>query len=577
MLLGFRKRKFIMSQASEQNHNTVGHSIGRMLMRHGIHEFFGQALPQGLSMAFEDLGIRQVTYRTENGGGYMADGYARVCRRPGVMIAQNGPAATLVVAALAEALKSSIPLVVLLQEVPLKNEDRNAFQEFDHIRLFSACSKWTRRVHLVERVEDYVDQAFAVACSGRPGPVVLLLPNDMLGLPAAPETRTASLGHYPLDPVMPGRDVVRAVAQHLAASRNPVVMVGGGVHLSGACAAVADLQERFSLPVATTVMGKGAVDERHPLSLGVIANATGPGSASRYQRPILEEADFVLLVGTRTDQNATDSWTLYPKNAQFAHIDMDGLEVGRNYEALRVVGDARLTLEAIAEELSAMDCGPRRAARAGMEARIAEGRAKYEQQLAAMFDNSATPLHPVQIMTELQKILTPDSIVVADASFSSIWATNNLTSLRSGMRFITPRGMAGLGWGLPMAMGAAIAEPEAPIYVITGDGGFAHVWSELEVAARENLKITCIVINNGVLGYVRSSEQVRYGRNSTAITMSPMDHTLVAQACGLEGLRVHTHAELLPALHHARDSKKAVLIEVMCTPDAPPITDFVGK
>ena len=129
-----------------EKHNTVGHSIGRMLLRHGIHEFFGQGLPQGLSLPFEELGLRQIAYRTENGGGYMADGYARVSKRPGVMIAQNGPAATLVVAPLAEALKSSIPLVVMLQEIPLKNEDRNAFQEFDHVRLFSACSKWTRRV-----------------------------------------------------------------------------------------------------------------------------------------------------------------------------------------------------------------------------------------------------------------------------------------------------------------------------------------------------------------------------------------------------------------------------------------------
>lgn len=208
------------------------------------------------------------------------------------MIAQNGPAATLVVAPLAEALKSSIPLVVMLQEIPLKNEDRNAFQEFDHVRLFSACSKWTRRVHTADRVEDYVDQAFAVACSGRPGPVVLLFPNDMLGMPAEPEKRGIPLGHYPLDPVMPPLDAVRGVAERLLSSRNPVIVAGGGVHLSSACAALAGLQEHFSLPVATTVMGKGGVDERHPLSLGVLANATAPVlpdaiSGPSLRRPIL--------------------------------------------------------------------------------------------------------------------------------------------------------------------------------------------------------------------------------------------------------------------------------------------------
>lgn len=261
-----------------------------MLLRHGLREFFGQGLPQGLSLPFEELGLRQIAYRTENGGGYMADGYARVSKRPGVMIAQNGPAATLVVAPLAEALKSSIPLVVMLQEIPLKNEDRNAFQEFDHVRLFSACSKWTRRVHTADRVEDYVDQPSRWPVPAA-RPVVLLFPNDMLGMPAEPEKRGIPLGHYPLDPVMPPLDAVRGVAERLLSSRNPVIVAGGGVHLSSACAALAGLQEHFSLPVATTVMGKGGVDERHPLSLGVLANATGPGSAGRHQRPSLRRPD----------------------------------------------------------------------------------------------------------------------------------------------------------------------------------------------------------------------------------------------------------------------------------------------
>ena len=180
-------------------------------------------------------------------------------------------------------------------------------------------------------------------------------------------------------------------------------------------------------------------------------------------------------------------------------------------------------------------------------------------------------------MAALENVLTPDSIVASDASFSSIWITNYLTSRRSGMRFLTPRGRAGLGWGIPMAMGAAVAEPEAPIYCVTGDGGFAHVWSEIEVAKRENLKVTIIVLNNGVLGYVRTTEFLRYGKNSTSITISPIDHTLVAKACGMESIRVETFEELQLALDRARTARGSVLIDVLCTPDAPPITDFVGK
>ena len=494
-----------------EKHNTVGHSIGRMLLRHGIHEFFGQGLPQGLSLPFEELGLRQIAYRTENGGGYMADGYACVSKRPGVMIAQNGPAATLVVAPLAEALKSSIPLVVMLQEIPLKNEDRNAFQEFDHVRLFSACSKWTRRVHTADRVEDYVDQAFAVACSGRPGPVVLLFPNDMLGMPAEPEKRGIPLGHYPLDPVMPPLDAVRGVAERLLSSRNPVIVAGGGVHLSSACAALAGLQEHFSLPVATTVMGKGGVDERHPLSLGVLANATGPGSAGRHQRPILEEADFILLVGTRTDQNATDSWTLYPSDAVFAHIDMDSGEVGRNYEAIRLVGDARLTLEALADVMKTMDGGKRRTARAALEARIAAGRAAHDAEMASFLSNAGEPLHPAQVIAAaLQAVLTPGKHCCGGRQLLVHLGEQPRVSADaiSSRRAAWPSSAK----GLPMALGAAVAEPEASIYCITGDGGFAHVWSEMEVAARSNLKVTTIIAeqrHSGIRGVFESS---RYGK-----------------------------------------------------------------
>lgn len=309
----------------------------------------------------------------------------------------------------------------------------------------------------------------------------------------------------------------------------------------------------------------------------MLANATGPGSAGRHQRPILEEADFILLVGTRTDQNATDSWTLYPSDAVFAHIDMDSGEVGRNYEAIRLVGDARLTLEALADVMKTIDGGKRRTARAALEARIAAGRAAHDAEMASFLSNAGEPLHPAQVMAALQAVLTPESIVVADASFSSIWATNNLVSLRSGMRFITPRGMAGLGWGLPMALGAAVAEPEAPIYCITGDGGFAHVWSEMEVAARSNLKVTLIVLNNGILGYVKCSEKLRYGKNSTSVDIFPIDHVALARACGLQGIRVEHAEELLPALEQARLSETSTLIEVMCSGDCPPITDFVGK
>lgn len=349
------------------------------------------------------------------------------------------------------------------------------------------------------------------------------------------------------------------------------------MHLSSACAALAGLQEHFSLPVATTVMGKGGVDERHPLSLGVLANATAPVLPDAISGPSLRRQILSCWWGTRTDQNATDSWTLYPSDAVFAHIDMDSGEVGRNYEAIRLVGDARLTLEALADVMKTMDGGKRRTARAALEARIAAGRAAHDAEMASFLSNAGEPLHPAQVMAALQAVLTPESIVVAGRQLLVHLGDEQprVAAQRDAVHHAARHGRARLGPA--MALGAAVAEPEAPIYCITGDGGFAHVWSEMEVAARSNLKVTTIVLNNGILGYVKCSEKLRYGKNSTSVDIFPIDHVALAQACGLQGIRVEHAEELLPALEQARLSETSTLIEVMCSGDCPPITDFVGK
>jgi acetolactate synthase-1/2/3 large subunit len=479
---------------------TVAHALAAGLKRNGVTHIFGQSLPSILILAAEESGIKQIAYRQENAGGYMADAYARLTGKPGIVAAQNGPAATLLVPPLAECLKASVPVIALVQEVNRDHTDRNAFQEFDHFQLFSSCAKWVRRVTEPSRAEDYLDMAFATACSGRPGPVALLLPADMLLEKAMPGGRTASLGHFPLDPTVAAPEHVEAAAAKLAKAGKPLIIAGGGVHLSGASHILAKIQEEFSLPVATTVMGKGSVSETHPLSLGVVGYFMGPYSATRYLRPMVTGADVIMLIGSRTNQNGTDSWTLYPKDAKYIHLDLDGQEIGRNYEAdVRLLGDARLTLAALHAALGRQDMAARKAARAGIEKRIAEGRAKGRDENAAVRLSDEQPVRPERIMEELNKRLTPNSVVLSDASYSSIWIANYLTCLEPGMRFITPRGIAGLGWGLPYALGGRVARPGDPVYVLMGDGGFGHVWSEMETAVRMKLKVTAILINNGVL------------------------------------------------------------------------------
>ena len=195
-----------------------------------------------------------------------------------------------------------------------------------------------------------------------------------------------------------------------------------------------------------------------------------------------------------------------------------------------------------------------------------------------MLTSDAVPIRPERIMRELDEILTPESLVVADASYSSIWAANYLTAKRAGMRFLAGRGLAGLGWGLPAAIGTKVAHPDREVFCITGDGAFAHVWAELETAKRMGVKVTVIVLNNQILGYQWHAEDALYGDHTDACQLEPVDHAAIARACGCEGIRVEKPGDFRPALDRARQSQITTVIDVIIDPKAyPPITVYEGK
>lgn len=552
--------------------------LAKALQRHGVTEIFGQSIPSKLFLAGAELGIRQLAYRTENAGAAMADAYARTSGRVSVVAAQNGPAATLLVAGLGEALKASIPVVAIVQDVPTTARERNAFQELDHITMFSAVSRWVKRVDDVNRLEDYVDMAFMAAASGHPGPAVLLVPVDVLDQTVTTRSeRTACLGHYPLDRSVGDPQAVAEAAECLAQAKRPIIIAGGGIHGSRAYEPLARLQA-MGFPVATTLMGKGAVDETQPLSVGVVGYFMGPRSRSEGMRSLVTEADVVFLVGNRTNQNGTDSWQLYPRDAQVIHLDIDGQEIGRNYEALRLVGDAKLTLTALADAMApALSDGGHAFATTAKE-KIQAGRAHWQSQMAQWVDMQATPVRPERLMAELDAQLDSNSRVVADASYSSIWVANFLTARYAGARFLTPRGLAGLGWGLPFAIGTKAADPDAVVHCVTGDGGFGHCWAEIETAMRLKLPVIVTVLNNQLLGYQKHSEQVLHGAYTDACDFLPVDHAAIANACGAYGVRITDSEQYGEALASAILRPSVTVLDVITDASAyPPVTAYSGS
>ncbi|WP_069162435.1 acetolactate synthase catalytic subunit [Nocardia altamirensis] len=556
---------------------TVATAIAESLRARGITEFFGQSLPSLLVLAAEDLGIRQIVYRTENAAGTMADGFARVSRHCSVVVAQNGPAATLLVPPLTEAAKVSIPVVALVQDVPSPFRNKNAFQEIDHQSLFSGCTKWFDRLDDPARVHDYVDAAFRAATSGRPGPAVLMLPKDVLEqlAPPPPAGHVPSTTAFPLDRIRPPEAEIRAAAEALAKAERPLVIAGGGAISSDAGAALARLSDLASLPVATTPMGKGAVPETNDLSVGVIGNYMGDHGVTHGMREWIAGVDTILLAGSRTNENGTDGWTLYPQDATVIHLDIDPTEIGRNYPALRLVGDVRTGIDDLATALRGLDLSKRSADRPAIIEQIAGSRAAFETSTAAVRTSTRQPLRPERVADEISTLLPDDAIVVADASYSSIWVANYIRATTGSQRFLLPRGMAGLGWGLPLALGAKAARPGSPVICVVGDGGFAHCWAEIETAVREHLAVVVVVLNNSILGFQKHAEIVQFGRPTSAVELGHVDHAQIATACGAHGRTIHSDVELRDALVKAIVEPTTTVLDVITDPDAyPPVTGW---
>ena len=547
---------------------TNAERIAHALKRHGVEYIFGQSNPPGVASACEAIGIRQIGYRAENTGSYMIQGYGICSGKIPVLLSQNGPAATLIAAGLAESYKSSYPVVALVQDIYTEFEEKNAFQELDHFKLFDGISKWVKKIPCQERIEDYIDMAFVAALSGRPGPAVLLCPTGIVldhnKYPVSPY-RTAAYNRFPLDRSVADPSVVEKAAEMLAAAERPLIYAGGGVVSSDASAELCRIQEDFAIPVATTSMGKGSVDENHPLTMGTIGYYMGKRGQTKYMRSMVKEADLIMLIGNRTNQNGTDMWTALPEGIQYIHLDIDPMEIDRNYEGLRLVGDAKLTLGLLYEKLQKADLTKRKEKRSAVESVIAEAKKAHMEEAAAVKESDAVPIRVERLLNEIDKNLDDDHIVVADASFSSIWVANYIRA-KGTRKFVLPRGMAGIGWGLPMAIGAKVAKPDRKVFCLAGDGGFAHAWSELETCVRENLPLVLVVINNEILGYQKFYEFSNFGHASTACDLKPVDHAKIAEACGAKGVRVERPEELGKVLREAFDAKGPVLIDVICEP-----------
>lgn len=552
---------------TQSNGMTGGEALTRALLAHGAGPVFGMGGFQLLPFydAARRLGLNHHLINDERCGTFAADAYAKVSGRVGLVDATLGPGATNLVTGLVEALNAGSPIVAIVGDTHRDHSWKNMTQETHQAEILRPAAKEVIRVESVQRIPELVRRAFAVATSGRPGPVVLIVPEDVAhGMEGFDEEDFRCDPRYEAAPALRCRPEAAAMAEAvalLAAAERPLVLAGGGVHISQAAEELQALAEAADIPVAHTMSGKGAIACTSPLSAGLF------GRYDRIANGLIEESDCLLVVGCKLGEIATKRYTVPTPGKRVIHLDCVAEEIGRTYRPeLPLWGDAREGLRDLRAGLDG------RAAPAGREAwcatvvsRMGEWRAMANARLTS----DEVPVSMGRMIGELNNLLPADAILIADGGFAAHWGGLLYDSKRPGRGFVPDRGFASIGYGVPGAIGACLAAPERPVFAITGDGGFNMVLGEIETARRMGLAPTIMVVNNAASGYVKALQHLMYGEgNYQSSDLAETDYARVAEAMGCRGIRVETPDALADAIRSGlAETGRPTVLDVVVTRD----------
>jgi len=550
------------------------------LIMHDVQHIFG--LPGDTTMSFyDDLydceAIQHIMCRDERSAGHMADAYARVSGKPGVTEAPSGAGATYVLPAAAEADGSCIPLVVLTSDVSRTSEDRAAITALEQRDVFLPVTRYSRRVSLPQMIPHTVRTAFRAATGGRMGAAHVGFPEDVLSAEVDHEAAGEKLylqraySHYPAQRVRPDADWVEQAAEKLLEAERPLVLAGGGVLLSAAECELLHLAEALSLGVVTTMDGKGAIPEDHPLALGVIGGNGGKDASNGA----VGEADVVLAVGTQLSSTSTFGGALLGHGPTLIHVDIDPDKLGNNAPVeLPIEADARLffadLLQACVPTTGDDDMRWNRW--------IIEKKERVTREMAAIEgiqSENDGQLHPIEMVRGLRRTLPPDATVICDPGTPTPFMMAYYPITEPGKRIFAARSQGGLGYALPAALGVSTARPGAPAVAMVGDGSMGMCIGELETLAREGEQIIVIHTRNDTYGWIKNLQKLYYGGRYFSVDFdNDVDYVAAARAFGAEAHRVENVRQFEIAVQKALE-RNLTVIEIS-TPPATEVTPPVA-
>lgn len=530
------------------------------LIGHGIEMIFGVPGDTGVNLydalSRRTAALHHVLARDERHAGYMADGYARTSGRIAVCEASSGAGAVYLASGLAESYASSIPMLVVTTDIHRSSRGSNAITEIDQSALFAAVTKWCRTAERATDIPDLVEEAVRQAVTGRPAPVALVFPEDVLDEHADALASSGS-SHFPRHRMAaPSASIARA-ASVLGSASKPVVLAGGGIHTSQAHGALLKFAEHTGIPVATTIHGKGALPENHPLSLGI----SGGNGSRGYSNAYLADADAVVIVGSRANSTDTDGFKApRRKKANTIHIEIDEPRVGRNFpDSVRLVGDARTVLDQLTDNIEAAP-----AAVVHNRTRvIADARRAWEvSSTQELPDRDDDLLYPRDVVQLLHRVLGPDCWVAADPgtptpNLSAFWESDG-----RGWRVVIPRGHGPMGYSISTAIGISLAHPGEHVLCLTTEGSLAMGIGDWETAARLNLPITYVVLDNTSYAWIKMLQHLFMERRYFQVDPGPIDPVLLARGMGLPAVKVDTLDELELQVKQAADEEGPFVIHV---------------
>ncbi len=522
--------------------------IVKALEHEGVEVVFG--FPGGAVLPLYDKlydsSIKHILVRHEQGAAHAADGYARATGKPGVCIATSGPGATNLVTGIATAYMDSVPIIALTGQVAVSAIGRDSFQEADITGITLPIVKHNFLVKDVRELARTVRMAFHIATTGRPGPVLIDLPRDVTTAEAEfvypPEVH---LRGYRVGDRYTAAQIAQA-AKAIGEARRPVIYAGGGVISSGAAEELRALAEKTQIPVTTTLMGKGAFPETHPLSLGMLGM-----HGTKYANYAISYSDLIIAVGARFDDRVTGRLDTFAPQARVIHIDIDPAEIGKNVRVhYPLVGDAKRVLRDLLPRVEVPDTRE-------WLAQIA----RWKEEYPLTYERDSSSLKPQFVIEQLWELTRGEAIITTEVGQNQMWAAQYYKTLHP-RTFISSGGLGTMGFGLPAAIGAQVGRPEAVVFDIAGDGSVLMTSQELATAVQYNLPINVLILNNRYLGMVRQWQELFYrGRYSHTDLGDTPDFVKLAEAYGAVGIRVTKPEEVRPALARAIATPRPVVID----------------